>query len=170
MSTSIAPRRIAAFCLDWLVIAVWGGIVFAAVIAFDSDGFSAPADPWTAQLLGLLVMTLPVVLYFSVTESSTMKGSPGKWVLGLEVETGSGRRLGLAAALIRNLVKLSPWEFGHMLAYQAVFSGESGLPVWTLVPAVIAFGGPIVWLVELFRMGRTPYDRISAAHVRLRRI
>lgn len=114
-------------------------------------------------------MTLPVVGYFSLTESSRSQGSVGKRAMGLVVARGDGRRLPQSSALLRSVVKFAPWECGHMLAQQAAFSGESGLPAWVLVPAVIAFAGPVMWLVELFRTGRTPYDRVSAAHVRMAR-
>ena len=163
MNRSLAWRRIAAFCIDWCVIAAWGGLLFAAAVLSGAGG---PTGPWMGQLVGLLTMTLPVVLYFSLTESSAMQGSFGKRALGLRLTDEAGARISLPSALLRNLVKFAPWEFGHMLAQQAVFSDEQGLPIWTLVPATIAFAGPLVWLIELFRTGRTPYDRISASQVR----
>jgi hypothetical protein len=42
-------------------------------------------------------------------------------------------------------------------------------PAWTILPAVIAFAGPLLWLIELFRTGRTPYDRLSGSRVSRRR-
>ncbi|MEE4302748.1 MAG: RDD family protein [Wenzhouxiangella sp.] len=168
MTSPLAWRRLAAFCIDWCVIAAWGGLLFTFVM-LSGGAFDGPAGPWTGQLLGLATMTVPVVLYFSLAESSVMQASLGKRALGLRVTGGQGGRLGFSSALGRNLVKFAPWEFGHMLAQQAVFSGEAGMPAWTILPAMIAFVGPLLWLIELFRTGRTPYDRLSGSRVLRRR-
>lgn len=165
MAIRIGLRRVVAFVLDWFLIVLWGGVLFV-VFALLADAAAAPSGPWTGQLLGLVSMTLPVVLYFSWTESSVLEGSLGKRVLGLRVTDVKGRRLSFRAALVRNAIKFAPWEFGHLLAQQAVFSGEAGLPAWVLLPGSIAFAGPMIWLIELFRAGRTPYDRVSGAIVR----
>lgn len=169
MNGSSAWRRLAAFCIDWCVIAAWGGLLFAMVVLVGASDAGGPGGPWSGQLLGLATMTVPVVLYFSLTESSAMQASLGKRALDLRVTDEAGDRLGFASALGRNLVKFAPWEFGHMLAQQAVFSGEAGMPAWTILPAVIAFAGPLLWIFELFRTGRTPYDRLSGSRVLRRR-
>lgn len=170
MSIRLGFRRVAAFMLDWCLIALWGGLLFALSMLVSKGLLPAPTGPWTGQLIGLLSMTLPVVLYFSLMESSALEGSLGKRALGLRVITEGGGRVSPASALLRNVVKFAPWECGHMLAQQAVFSGEGGLPGWIVLPGLIAFAGPLAWLVELFRTGRTPYDRISASRVQPRKI
>jgi uncharacterized RDD family membrane protein YckC len=164
----LAVRRIAAFMLDWLVILVWAGVLFTIVLIASGGEVRAPSGPWRAQLLGFLTMTLPVAAYFTLCEASKFRGTPGKKAVGLRVVGADGQRLGLGAAVVRNLVKFLPWEFGHLVAQQAVFSTESGMPGWIVPVMVVAYGGPLLWLIELFRAGRTPYDRISGATVTLR--
>jgi uncharacterized RDD family membrane protein YckC len=160
-----ALRRIGAFCIDWLVIALWGGLLFGIVMLASGGNPRPPAGPWAGQLLGLLTMTLPVVLYFTVCESAPMRGTLGKRALGLIVVDVEGQRLRPSAALLRNALKFLPWEFGHLVAQQSIHSGPEGFPAWVWLPALIAFGGPAWWVAALALRGRTPYDRISGSRV-----
>jgi uncharacterized RDD family membrane protein YckC len=160
---AIAGRRLLAFAVDWLVVALWGGVLFGAVMMATSGHPPRPENPWKAQMIGLLTMTLPVTLYFSLLESSAWRASIGKRALGLVVSSESGDRLSFGSALLRNAVKFLPWEFGHLVAQQAAFSGEAGLPVWVWGPAIVAFAGPVWWVIALIATGRTPYDRLASA-------
>jgi uncharacterized RDD family membrane protein YckC len=162
---AIAVRRLFAFAIDWLVVALWGGALFGAVMLATGGHPQGPANPWTAQAIGFLTMTVPVTLYFALCESSAMRASLGKRMLGLVVSRETGERLSFGSALLRNAVKFLPWEFGHMVAQQAVFSGEAGFPSWLWGPAIIAYGGPVWWLIALMTTGRTPYDRWASARV-----
>jgi RDD family len=162
---TIAVRRSLAFALDWLVVVLWGGILFGAVMIATNGKPPRPENPWVAQAIGLLTVTLPVTLYFAFSECSAWQASLGKRALGLVVSRETGERLSLPSALLRNAVKFVPWECGHTLAQQAVFSGEGGFPAWVWGPAAVAFVGPVWWLVAMFATGRTPYDRWTAARV-----
>lgn len=161
----IAVRRSLAFALDWLVVVLWGGLLFGAVLIATNGTPPQPENPWTAQAIGFLTMTVPVTLYFAFFESSALRASLGKRVLGLIVSSETGERLSLRPALLRNAIKFAPWECGHTLAQQAAFSGEAGLPAWAWGPAAVALVGPVWWLVAMFATGRPPYDRWASAQV-----
>jgi uncharacterized RDD family membrane protein YckC len=162
---AVALRRLFAFAIDWLVVVLWGGAIFGAVMLATGGQPPRPANPWTAQAIGFLTMTAPVTLYFAICESSRMRASFGKRVLQLVVSRDNGERLPFASALLRNAVKFVPWEFGHMVAQQAIFSGDAGFPTWLWAPAIVAYGGPLWWIVALIATGRTPYDRWASARV-----
>jgi uncharacterized RDD family membrane protein YckC len=162
---AIALRRLFAFAIDWLVVVLWGGVVFGAVMLATGGDPPRPANPWAAQAIGFLTMTAPVTLYFALCESSAMRASLGKRVLALAVSRETGERLPFGSALLRNAVKFVPWEFGHMVAQQAIFSGDAEFPAWLWGPVIIAYGGPLWWLVALIATGRTPYDRWASARV-----
>lgn len=160
-----AASRIGAFVIDWFVIALWGGLLFGVVMLSTGGDTAPPPGPWSGQLIGFVGMTLPVVVYFAVCETSPMRGTLGKRALGLIVVDCDGRRLPPKTALVRNAIKFLPWEFGHLVAQQSIHAGPDGFPAWVWLPALIAFGGPIWWLVALVFAGRTPYDRVSGSRV-----
>lgn len=162
---AIAVRRVLAFAMDWLVVVLWGGVLFGAVMIATSGHAPRPENPWMAQGIGLLTMTVPVTLYFALCESSAMRASIGKHILGLIVSRETGERLSFGSALLRNGVKFVPWEFGHTVAQQAAFSGEGGFPSWVWGPAIVALAAPVWWFVAMMATGRTPYDRWALARV-----
>lgn len=162
---SRAARRFLAFMLDWLVIAFWGGLLFAGVMVANGGDPQGPEGPWRAQGLGLLAMTIPVVLGFAVCEWSGLRATPGKRVLGLAVSDESGEKLSFGSALFRNLLKFLPWECGHTVAQQAIFAGEAGLSTWVWAPMVGAFLGPVWWIAAILMTGRAPYDRWAGSRV-----
>src|SRR5262245_10491307 len=94
-----------------------------------------------------------------------MQASLGKRALGLVASRETGGRLSFGSTLLRIAVKFAPWEFGHMASWQSRFAGEAGFPAWAWGPAILAFVGPVWWLVALFGTGRTPYDRWAFARV-----
>jgi uncharacterized RDD family membrane protein YckC len=151
--------------VDWLVVALWGGVLFGIVMTATRGNPPRPPGPWSAQAVGLLTMTVPVTLYFALCESSVWRASLGKRILGLVVSRDTGGRLSFRAALFRNALKFLPWEFGHTVAQQAAFSGEEGFATWVWGPGAIALAGPIWWLVTMIAKGRTPYDQCASALV-----
>lgn len=165
----IAFRRVLAFAVDWLVVALWAGALFGAVMVTSDFQPPRPPNAWAAQLIGLLTMTLPVTLYFAVCESSPMQATLGKLALRLQVRGEADERLSFGAALLRNAAKFAPWEFGHTVAQHTAYSAEGGFSAWVWAPAAVAVAGPVWWLVSLFARGRTPYDRWAEAEV-VRRI
>ncbi|MFN0136708.1 MAG: RDD family protein [Phycisphaerae bacterium] len=162
---AIAVRRLSAFAVDWLLLAMWGGMLFGFVMIATNGNPRPPANPRIAQAIGLLTMTVPATLYLALCESSTLQGSLGKRVLGLIVSRGAGERLSFGSALVRTALKFAPWEFGHTVAQQAAFSGEAGFPAWVWGPATGALVGPVWWLVAMISTGRTPYDQWASARV-----
>jgi uncharacterized RDD family membrane protein YckC len=162
---AVAVRRLLAFAVDWLVVLLWCGLLFGSVMIATSGHPPRPDNPWTAQAIGFLTMTLPVTLYFALCESSAFRASLGKRVLGLVVSRDTGERLAFAPALLRNAIKFVPWEFGHTVAQQAALSGEGGFPAWVWGPAIVALVGPLWWLVAIIATGRAPYDRWALARV-----
>mgnify|MGYP006288710483 CR=1 FL=1 len=158
-------RRFIAFALDWFVIAAWGALLFGIVMLVsngDPQGFSGP---WMSQAVGFVSMTLPVTLYFSVMESSRFSASIGKRLTGLRVRTSHGHRLSFRRSLARTLIKFLPWELGHLVAQQALFSGESGFAGWVYIPMLLSFLLPLWWVSSILLSGAAPYDRWTGARV-----
>ncbi|MCK4546182.1 MAG: RDD family protein [Candidatus Eisenbacteria sp.] len=95
-------KRIAAFALDWILIA--GYLVVLAMVS--STLASGPLrDEWQAlisssvrmELLAFVTAILPVVLYYMILESSEGGATWGKRRMGLRVVNTSGERIGRRA-------------------------------------------------------------------------
>ncbi len=158
-------RRFLAFAVDLLILAAWGGVIFAIVMLAADGEPRRPSGPWLAQAIGFVAMTLPFTLYFTVCECSPRHASVGKRVFALAVLRRSAEPMSFARTFLRNAIKFTPWECGHALAQQAIYAGDEGMPLWVWGPAVIAAIGPLWWIVSLLASGDTPYDRWVDARV-----
>lgn len=168
----LGMRRIAAWLVDWLCILIWVAITAAVGVPLYLNGITSPAGMLTANLVGAIVVVVPVVLAAAFVESRRFSATPGKRLLGLRLRCRSGEpRFHLA--LIRNLLKIGlPWILGHAAVYAlARTDAESfGLPIGVWIVAVAANVIPLVYVVTLFLAdGRTPYDRITGTDVVLAR-
>lgn len=85
-------------------------------------------------------MTLPVFLYFLLSEKSTHKATLGKRLFGLEVVSQENDK---SAIFVRNFLKILPWEIAHTGVYHIVYSNqqqqEVSLWVWCalIIPQII---------------------------------
>ena len=161
----MAIRRLLAFVVDWLVIVVWAGVLFGVVMLVSSGHPPQPSEPWQSQMIGVIVMTIPVLLYFAICESSVWQATLGKRALSLHVVCGGDAKMSFSRSLLRNVIKFIPWEMGHIVANQAFFSSSSGVAVWVYVPMMLAFACPVWWVVSIFTRGYTPYDVIACTRV-----
>ncbi len=160
--------RLTAFVVDWMMVALWGGLLFGVIMLVTGGDPHGLGGPWKAQAVGFVCMTLPFTLYFAFCESSRWQASIGKRVVGLAVLRRSGGQLSFGRALLRSGIKFVPWEFGNTLAQQAFFGADGEFPMWLWGPTAIAGIGPLWWLVVLFVTGGTPYDRWVGARVNRR--
>lgn len=136
--------RVAAFAIDYCIIAVYLALV-VAVGALVNRAFPALAqalfgDRSAGQATGFALVTLPVSLYFALLESSAWEASWGKRRRGLRVVDTRGARLSRARALGRTALKFIPWELSHTLIWQLRFDP-------TARPALITAGFALVWLL-----------------------
>ena len=165
---AIAGRRMLAFSIDWVLIAAWGGLMFGLVMFFTDGNPQKSTSPWLGQLIGFFAMTLPVVLYFSLTECSSLQASVGKRGMKLQVLDVQGHRLSFGDSLKRNAVKFLPWELGHLGAQQLFYAGEADPPLWVWGPLLASMLIPVWWFLTLLKTGRAPYDTWAGAEVSLR--
>lgn len=169
-STASLARRAAAFGLDYLLIAAWLVIVVGAGallrVAAPDVAAGLFADPVRAEALGFLMLTLPVALYFALSEAGPGGATWGKRRLGLRVVTDAGNELGLGRSLLRTALKFVPWELTHAIIWRFATPGsapegllDAGLVVvWLLIAANI-----VTALLDADR--RTLYDRLAGTRV-----
>lgn len=157
-------RRLLAFGIDWVVILLWAALLFAVVMIGSYHLAQNPGGPWRTQAIGFFSMTLPVILYFSLCEASAWRASIGKRLLSLQLSGKHAERAPFSRILLRNVVKFAPWELGHLVANQAIFSA-SEVPGWVYVPMLLSLALPLWWLISIFLQGASPYDQLSGTKV-----
>ncbi len=154
MTRALAWRRLAAFGVDYGVIFLYLMLAVPALIY----GLSWLNVPWQTQLLGFLFITLPVTLYFALSEASWGGATLGKRLLGLRVTNLQGERLPLGQSLLRSTIKFVPWEIAHTASYR-VAAAEVTAP-WQVGVMALYF------VTGLFLGERhTLYDRVAGAYV-----
>lgn len=173
MSRSYAsiPRRFLAFGVDYVVIAVYLALLTFVTAFLVPAGIVQPlfAGPAIGQISAFLLVTLPVVLYFALFESSSRCATPGKRALGLAVRTAGFTRPTRSRALGRAALKFLPWELSHTCLWR--------IPGWPLEPQepswLVYAGFALVWvLVVVYILSalksdrrQTLYDRLSGCVV-----
>jgi len=167
-------RRIAAFALDYLLI---GGYlcllgVVGSLLTFGPVGGAWReffSDPMRADLVVFVSVVLPVVLYFTLRESSLRGATWGKSRMRLRVVSVGGGRLGRGRALVRSAIKFLPWQLAHTCLFHIPGwpTDPQGPPPW------VAVGMALVWVLVGFYVvvlavrsdRRVPHDWIAGSRV-----
>jgi uncharacterized RDD family membrane protein YckC len=166
-------RRIAAFLVDYLVIAAYIGLLtsLGGAVRRALHRRLRPPRTATAKRVGhgvaFLTLTLPVVLYFAVLEASRAQATPGKRALRVRVTTVDGGRIPLRRSLVRAALKFLPWEVAHTAIWHVPGHPFVSPPsTWNAAGYAVALGGAACYTAALFVGQRqTPYDRIAGTMV-----
>ena len=164
-------NRLTAFAFDYLIICGYIVMLIATTMATVKIAelvgltWHWPGSPIIADLIALVTLVLPVVLYFTLQESSPKQGTWGKRKAGIRVVNANGGTLTRPQALLRSLVKFLPWQIAHTGLFQ-------GLAVSTIPLAVIVGYVFVYMLVGIYtasalisKKHRTPYDWASGSYV-----
>lgn len=150
---------------DYLIIACY--LTTITILSFLTS-----ANDWLftnriqSQLSAFLFLTLPVILYFSILESSAHQATWGKHKVGLKVIDQIGGRISFGRAFARTLLKFVPWEISHTLIWQISFFPQTN-------SVLINTGFAIVYLLIGFNIfsllktktHQTIYDIITKTYV-----
>jgi uncharacterized RDD family membrane protein YckC len=113
-------RRAGAFALDYVIILLY--LAALTLVAFLVNSLSNIsqwlfAERVRALLTGFLLLTLPISLYFALSESAPRQATWGKRKLGLKVTDHNGERNSLWRSLARTGLEFIPWELSHTLIW-----------------------------------------------------
>ena len=131
--------RSKAFLIDYILIfAYLALLVMINVFLFPSVQELFQGSLIKAQLVGFLMVTLPVSIYFILSDSVFGGRSFGKKKMGIQVVGANGKTLSVPRAIFRTVLKFIPWELSHFLVYRLVFIGDEAVPLsYSLIGAVI---------------------------------
>ena len=167
-----AWRRVAAYLVDYLAIAAYIALLTGASFASGASrrlDLALSGNPALGQLVAFIALTLPVMLYFAVSEASPWQATLGKRALSIRVAAhGAVGRLSFWRTLLRAALKFAPWELAHTVLWRV-----EGWPLESPQPTPIhwlGFALSLLWagwyLVSLFGGSRrTLYDRAAASVV-----
>lgn len=173
--TASITKRLKAFGFDYLFICVYiillAGLSMGIIQIGGYLGYSLswPDNPFLADLIAFLTLVLPVMLYFTLQESSSAQATWGKRKAGIRVVDENNTRLKPIHAFVRSLVKLIPWQIAHTCLFH--------IPGWpfavsTIPPAVIAGFVLVYVLIGIYiacalisKQNRTPYDWAAGSYV-----
>ena len=169
-------QRVRAFALDYVVILLYIAAITLLNLVLNSPFgvnhlvFSITHWPFanrvSAQLTGFMLLTLPISLYFAISESSKQRASWGKKRLGLHVVDATGSRISFGRSVVRTLLKFIPWELSHTLIWTISFSPQ-------LDSVFINFGFGLVYALIglniasllMTKKHQTIYDLIAKTYV-----
>jgi uncharacterized RDD family membrane protein YckC len=121
--------RLSAHLVDQLLLVPAVVLMFLWAGVGDISWESRHLDTWRLQLEDIAERTWwPLVglqvAYFAIFEASQMRGTPGKWFLGLAVGDNDGDQLGLVHTALRAAAKVSVLTLFAPIVLLAVFSAR----------------------------------------------
>lgn len=160
-------RRVLAFSIDYIVIIIYAVLLFlvSTLLTNNFDINLNFGSPFKNQILGFFSLTLPIFLYFYLSEKSSYKATLGKRVMKLKVTSSTG------SLFLRNFLKFLPWEIAHIGVYQVVFYDQQQLdtPIWVwsllIIPQIIVLG--YVLSASRLKGISSFYDKISNTRIKL---
>lgn len=110
--------RLRSWGWDYLLILAWLAVVFVIVGIPQLLGWIDLAGIWTdpfyADVAVTVLTVIPYLAYLVVTESGRWQATVGKQRAGLVVSTIAEEKPTTWQVLVRNVVKVLPWQLGHM--------------------------------------------------------
>jgi uncharacterized RDD family membrane protein YckC len=113
-------RRAAAYLLDitlaFALLFVLPQTIIAAqvwpILGITQDSFKSGIF---TEVYVMLLISMPIWLYFILLDRSKLQGTPGKKLLGLSVtDARTGKTITTGQSILRNAIKLLPWELAHL--------------------------------------------------------
>jgi uncharacterized RDD family membrane protein YckC len=144
-----AKQRIKELAIDYICILVYLLILFGVGMVVYLSFLKGIPDfsELQSQLLAALTSIIPIILIFSFLDYT--KGSLGKRKAGLTVFYSHRN---FRASLLRNIVKLLPWQLAHIGVIHGV---HAQFDVWSMIFSYFGMGFGIL----LFVMGIARKDK-----------
>ncbi|MFI7124761.1 RDD family protein [Nonomuraea sp. NPDC050153] len=162
---ALRPRLVAAGW-DYLVIVVWLALLAVVFVPLYLAGVR-PFDGLGTVSIDLLITVLSVLpagAYLTIGEAGRHQATWGKRRAGLVVATTRGKRPGAVRIVVRNAVKLLPWQCAHM-AVSRLAGGREVITAMPLLIAAYALAGVSIALLLVRRDRAALHDVVAATRV-----
>jgi len=126
-------------------------------------------NPVIGELIAFATLTLPVILYFVISENSEYAGTIGKRKMGVQIVNKTLVKASIGQLLIRNCIKFLPWELAHFFIYRLFYfnSITETTPGWVLTGLTVSQGLAIIYLLFIIfaKDNRSVYELLSQTRV-----
>jgi len=166
-------RRFIAFSIDYLLILFYAGFLFLSSLLYQyfSNKRLDETSPLNGQLIGFFLLTLPIFLYFLLSERSKQKGTIGKRISNIQVEVenkpGSTQQL-----FVRSFLKFLPWEIAHTGVHWVLFYSRNNeqTPVWVYTLLIIPQLAIMFYFITILisKGNASFYDKIAGTKISLK--
>lgn len=160
--------RLKAFLIDYLFILAYLAMLFIInVFIFPDLQKLFQGSMAVAQFIGFLMVTLPVSLYFVISEVMFNGQSIGKKKLNMQAVGADGEKISLWKSIFRTALKFLPWEMSHFLIYRLMELGEEPMPVLYMIVGICIYALMFLYiLTSIFTKKKQAfYDRIAKTKV-----
>lgn len=145
-------RRLRSWWWDYLVVLAWLVLVFLTIglpqILGWLDLSSVWSDPVSADLAITLLTVVPWFVYLVWTESASPHATWGKQRAHLTVTTSDGDDPAAGAVIVRNLIKVLPWQLGHMGTMRlATMANSPPFAIWLEVGSLVVLALIVIPIV-----------------------
>lgn len=169
-------KRVLAFLIDYLIVVAYAGLLFLVVyllnpgIITQTEPFAESINPLRSQLIGFFTLTLPVFLYFFLTENNSRHATIGKRIFKIEIASYPASALTTRKIFIRNLLKFLPWEIAHTGVHWLVYYNQNGAETPVGVYIILTIPQLIMILyffsIVFSRGHRSIYDSVAGTTVK----
>ncbi len=169
----LAVKRLLAFLIDYALVVMYAILLLGVTMLVLQGNAPKTPSPIQGQLIGFATLTLPVFLYFFLSEQGKHKGTLGKRWLKIYVVTTSSDS-NFKPVFLRNLLKFLPWELAHTGVHWMVYYTELGTtpPLWVwvvlIVPQVVVVSYSISLL--MYKGVGSFYDQLAGTSVSAQRL
>ncbi|CDQ20881.1 RDD family protein [Halobacillus karajensis] len=160
--------RFKAFIIDYILILIYlvGLFIFSVFLSpFLQKFFTGSVI--VAQVTGFLLVTLPVSLYFIISDSNVVEQSFGKRKVGIRVVGNKEEALTMPHATFRTILKFLPWELSHFFVYRLIYIGDGEVPFTQYLLAGLIYVLIFAYILTAVftRKKQSLYDIVSKTHV-----
>lgn len=153
-------KRLIAMFLDMCVIAIYALALFFLVTQVIN--YKGTSNVFILNMISFVCMFLPGLLYFSFMEYH-FAYTIGKKVMKLKVESEKN----WTRLLIRNVIKLLPWQMGHMMVYY-LMSQNYEFDGMGVVYLILIYGLIIANMIHMIvsKSNQSIYDKLTSTYVK----
>lgn len=160
--------RFKAFVIDYVLI-----LAYLALLLVLSLFLLPSLQEWfkqsliVAQFAGFIVVTLPVSLYFMISDSAIGRQSFGKKRVGIQVVDKNGAALSLGHSTLRTILKFLPWELSHYFVYRITHVDDGEMPLHHYLTGGLIYILILVYILSAIftKRKQSLYDLIAKTQV-----